>query len=1116
MTFRPLDVLSTWAGARGIFTLPDARSKTTHPHLKLTAAVSIPALLLCFLAVLPTPVGAQTGVEVTLHTFNAYGDGSYPRASLIQGLDGDYYGTTDLGGTNGAGTIFKLSQSGRLTTLHSFVQTSTDTGFPQAPLIQDTDGTLYGTTTGGGGTTPGQVFKIKPNGAGFTVLCTLDVLAFAPVMIGQDGKLYGTCSGGGAFGGGFVYSVNKDGSAYTLLHSFAGTDGSNPASGVIQARDGYLYGTTSAGGPLYGDDGVVYKLATDGTHFQVIRVFSNANNAPAAPWAGLVQGKSPDDMLYGTTRVGGATASCNGCLYAISTDGTTFSILNSYDYPEGITPITGLIQGSDGRLYGTTTLGGPHNYNGSVYAVTTAGALDTLFSFGPSLTSGQNPIPYYGDPYGGVIQGSDGRLHGSLQTSRANENENNDGYYAPLYVHPNLGALFSIGTDGSHPTIDYDFSTKGFHDGQTPLYGALARDATGNLYGTTSSGGEFYDGGPYTNGTLWRLAPNGAYTILHSFCGWQANGPSDGDYPEWGVALYGNVLYGTTADGGTNGGIAGGGTLFSYDLASRKYTVLYSFGGTNDGNEPSSAPVLIGNTLYGVTAAGGANFGTVYAFTLPTGTTPGSERVLYAFQGSSDGATPTGNLLLGQNGNLYGITTAGGTGDTGTLFEITPSGAFTVVHQFGSGDQNCSGLTQDSNGVIYGVTGFQGNQETAGCAFSMNPDGTNYTVLHSFIPTASNPATGCLTLGADGMLYGTTITSPTGGPGSVYRMAKDGSQFDTVYTFHPDANNDGGNPLSALLQSPDGALYGLCSEGGVSPYPGTYIAGTIFRLTPPPVLNSLTFSPASVTASAESVGTVTFSSRIPAGGAVVIVTANASCVAISSTFKVPAGHTSFTFGVRTSAVTVATPVVVTATYGSTITTGTFTVLPVVISNLSVAPSSVLAGKPSQGTVTLASPALEGGTVVSLGSNNSAATVPASVTVPRGKTAAKFTIKTTAQSSQASVQITASLNGTSANATLTVNPTGLIKLLLSPSAITGSAISTGTLHLSSPAPAGGLIVSLVSGNACAVVPATVAIPAGNSSMTFRVKTTTVATSTIVPITATCGSTSVSANITVNPK
>ncbi|HEV2471393.1 MAG TPA: choice-of-anchor tandem repeat GloVer-containing protein, partial [Chthonomonadales bacterium] len=224
-------------------------------------------LVACLLAALAPRVLGQRASSI--YSFTGGSDGEGPRASLIQAADGNLYGTTyygGIGGTGGPGTVFKITPGGAFTTLYSFTGGS-DGANPNAGLIQAADGNLYGTTSAGGTSKSGTVFKIAAGGA-LTTLYSFTGgsdggVPYAGLIQAVDGSLYGTTSAGGTINSGTVFKI-ATGGALTTLYSFTGgPDGGVPYAGLIQAADGSLYGTTSGGGT--GGAGTVFKITTGGT-----------------------------------------------------------------------------------------------------------------------------------------------------------------------------------------------------------------------------------------------------------------------------------------------------------------------------------------------------------------------------------------------------------------------------------------------------------------------------------------------------------------------------------------------------------------------------------------------------------------------------------------------------------------------------------------------------------------------------------------------------------------------------------------------------------------------------------------------------------------------------------
>jgi uncharacterized repeat protein (TIGR03803 family) len=306
---------------------------------------------------------------------------SGPQAGLVQGIDGNFYGTTYSGGTHeNGGTVFKITPNGTLTMLHSFGAGGSDGFRPQSELVQGIDGNFYGTTTLGGTNNEGTVFKITPKGALTTLYsfcpqsgCADGASPEAGVLQGADGNFYGTTFEGGAsvscrFGCGTVFKVSPNG-ALTTLYTFCSqdgcADGTEPVAGLILGADGNFYGTTLEGGA--NGYGTVFKITPSGALTTLYTFCSQDGCAQGAyPEAGLVQGA--DGNFYGTTAEGGAGGSCLGnigcgTVFEITPGGTLTTLYDfcahgRIDCPDGAAPYARLLQATDGDFYGTTSGGG--------------------------------------------------------------------------------------------------------------------------------------------------------------------------------------------------------------------------------------------------------------------------------------------------------------------------------------------------------------------------------------------------------------------------------------------------------------------------------------------------------------------------------------------------------------------------------------------------------------------------------------------------------------------------------------------------------------------------------------------------------------------------------------
>jgi uncharacterized repeat protein (TIGR03803 family) len=378
--------------------------------------------------------GAQSAVVLTsLYSFTGTNDCANPQAGLVQGSDGNLYGTTCWGGTNGGwGTVFKISTNGALTTLYAFGTVTDADGNPLdgvepcAGLVQGSDGSFYGTTEYGGTNSFGTVFRISTNGV------------------------------------------------LTTLYSFSGDDGANPDAGLVQGSDGYFYGTTEDGGPN-GGYGTVFKISTSGalTTLYAFGTVTNTNGDPVdggIPRAGLVQGS--DGYFYGTTsRFGtnGLDNGGNGTVFKVSTNGALTTLYSFTGDSDDAHPYAALVQGREGNYYGATCvlgyLNGASIGDGTVFKISTNGALTSLYSF-----TGTQDGAW---PYAGLVQGTDGNFYGTTCYGGTNDN----GTVFRLTVVP-MPPQLTIIPSGANVILTWPTNAVGFTLQSTTNLGASAVWAT--------------------------------------------------------------------------------------------------------------------------------------------------------------------------------------------------------------------------------------------------------------------------------------------------------------------------------------------------------------------------------------------------------------------------------------------------------------------------------------------------------------------------------------------------------------------------------------------------------------------------------------------------------------
>ena len=356
-----------------------------------------------------TGIASQAQTFTTLHTFMLT-DGAFPDGALVQGLDGDFYGTTSAGAKNscygGCGTVFKITSSGALTTVHEFIGTD---GITPQGLVLAGDGNFYGTTNE-------NFYEITSEGTFINIVgippSTGNPPSINPPLMQDtiDGNFYGTTPLGGTHTSGTVFRITPSG-VLTTLRSFCNlkncADGGLPTAPLVQGSNGCLYGTTRYGGSP-GPNGTFFKIGTEGA-LNVLYDFEFTDNFGNAV-SGLIVGD--DGNFYGTTEQGG-TALCPGgfgcgTIFKITPEGA-FTSVHAFDITDGANPVTALIQATDGNFYGTTSGTGSRgtcsgNNCGSVFELTPDGTLTTLHSF--DKTDGMNPTA-------ALVQGTDGNIYGT-------------------------------------------------------------------------------------------------------------------------------------------------------------------------------------------------------------------------------------------------------------------------------------------------------------------------------------------------------------------------------------------------------------------------------------------------------------------------------------------------------------------------------------------------------------------------------------------------------------------------------------------------------------------------------------------------------------------------------
>jgi uncharacterized repeat protein (TIGR03803 family) len=381
-------------------------------------------------------VTASAQTFKTLASFDGT-NGLMPFGSLLQGVNGNLYGTTSLGalGINcdfqafqsGCGTVFEVTPAGKLTTLYSFCsQTNcTDGAYPYGSLVQGVNGNFYGTTFYGAAGTYcfiqgcGTAFEITPAGKLIRfydfcsqINCTDGSNPSGGLVQATNGSFYGTTYDSGANGAGTVFKITPAGKLTTLYNfcpnGLSCTEGGYPQAGLVQGTNGNFFGTTTQGGANGFSYGTVFEMTPAGI-LTTLYNFCSQPNCTDGDFSkgGLVQ--ATDGNFYGNTLTGGANGA--GTVFKITPAGkltTLYSFCSQANCADGGTPYNGLVQATNGNFYGTTSQGGANGEGGTVFEITPAGKLTTLYSFCSQTNCTDGSLPFVG-----LIQDTNGNLYGT-------------------------------------------------------------------------------------------------------------------------------------------------------------------------------------------------------------------------------------------------------------------------------------------------------------------------------------------------------------------------------------------------------------------------------------------------------------------------------------------------------------------------------------------------------------------------------------------------------------------------------------------------------------------------------------------------------------------------------
>lgn len=648
-------------------------------------------------------------------------------------------------------------------------------------------------------------------------------ILFTTIAKAQTTSFTGMTVYGGEYNSGVIFKTDSAGGNVQDIYHFEKELAGNPDHvRFLKASDGMLYSTTSG---VWGglESSTIYRVDPSTDSVEHIFIFDTALHGKV-PTGDLIE-LSPG-ILYGICREGGIYDKGTLFTYNISTG--IFTKLRDFNgIASGENP-SGLMMASNGKLYGTTMNGGISS-NGIIYEFDTA---TNTFTKKIDFNNSNGKYPR------GYLAEVNGKIYGTTHFG------GNSGGSGVLYEYDPALDLYTKKIDLS-----------GSSTGGSPISGVIA--ANGHIYGTTTYGG--------TNGAgvLFDYFPaTDTYTKLYDF-----NGTTDGGWPEGGLLLAENdKLYGMSRYGGA----FGYGTFYAFDLQQQQYSMLYNMEGPKYGRSPMQAMIEYSSGLiYGIAYGGAEIAGMLFKydyssdqhtkfhdfFCAPHGEKPpgafiqGENGNLFALASdggyygrgtlfeycpgsnitvlrhsfeNNSGWSPSGNLLLADDGKMYGLASKGGTSDNGTLFSFNPvTSEFEKLHDFddsNTGRIPVGSLIQSTNGRLYGMTKY-GGSNGKGVIFEFDITTGTCTKLNDFdgANNGSNPVESLLET-APNVFYGLTLNGGFNNDGVLFEY----DASSGIFTKHYDLNNNGSNPRGSLMQASNGKLYGLTSSGGVG---GT---GTIF------------------------------------------------------------------------------------------------------------------------------------------------------------------------------------------------------------------------------------------------------------------------------------------------
>jgi uncharacterized repeat protein (TIGR03803 family) len=617
-------------------------------------------------------------------------------------------------------------------------------------------------TTGPYGST---MYSTDGNGENYNLLNAFNKydglsMNYAKPCLAPNGNIYMVSFSGGTSNAGFIFEFNPTTNVYNKKVEFAGMGFTNPRVGLLLASNGKMYGISEGG---INSMGVIFEYD-----------YITNTLTKKIDFAGTTNGRNPRGMLYeadngkiyGMTFNGGN--SNLGVLFEYNPSDNT--IVKRYDFngTNGQYPTNSVTQASNGKLYGLVNAGGTSG-GGTLFEFNiSTNTFTKRFDF--SVTNGTYP-------HAGLVEFNN-KMYGTTSTGGTSS----------------IGTIFEFDPSNNSYTKKIDFNNT---NGAFPR-GDLSYVGNTKFYGLTSAGGSNAKGVVFeydlTGNTITKRA--------------DFNGTTNGEGPDGSLLLVSNALYGITPNGGSNSI----GVFFKFNLQNNTFNKLFDFGSYSGKMATGSLMQASNGKIYGLTKEGGTfNSGTVFEYNTETNTYIN----IHSFN-FTDGYWPMGSLTEIANGKLYGLCSQGGTGGVGTIFEYDIN-SYTCTHKVSfisstHGSVPHGSLLKASNGNLYGLTSMGGSSGVNGTLFEYNPNTNVLTKKIDFISNGSKPF-GDLIEPVNGKLYGLTSVGGGANLGVLFEYTIATNTLTVKHTF---LSSTGAKPFGSLIKGKNGKLYGLTFEGGAN------------------------------------------------------------------------------------------------------------------------------------------------------------------------------------------------------------------------------------------------------------------------------------------------------------